>query len=203
MLVRNVTVQVSDRRYQRRLEDPRGIMLHRIGVDLKQGIVIGHDAISICDAFRGRNAEFVEVGEATGLQLPYTFLIGGDLGPPDLDGVIWQCLPLDEIGWHARGASGQFVGIGLIGDFRTIPASPSQWASAIQLVWRLCSAFGLPSGAVWGHGEVDGTHDGSKAPGKPYACPGDLLPMDQFRAEIGRILSGHRAGLLNGISLTR
>lgn len=176
---------VRDHKYQQRGTDSiDGIMVHRVGVDVRAGIVIGYEARTICDAFTGRNERWASVARATGGQNPYTFIIGGDHGPAVFDGKIWQALPLDEIGHHARRFSKRFIGIGLVGDFRARPPSEVQALAAVDLISDLCLLLGVLSRRVFGHGEVPGSHSGSKARGSPGACPGDLLSMAKLRAAI-------------------
>lgn len=173
-----------------RLRQPRdvgkiaGIMVHRAGVNLVTGQVIGYDAESICDAFCGRDPQWLEVAQATGRQNPYTFFVGGSLGPEDLDGKVWQALTLDEIGHHARRFSCSYLGVCMIGDFRREPPSSRQWRAAVDLVGDLCLLLGVRTKYVHGHGEVPDAHGGDKAPGEPAACPGEYWPMDTFRDDL-------------------
>ena len=177
--------QVSDGRAQwRSINRVVGLMVHRCGVNSRTGAVIGYDAPAICDAFTGRAPRWRDVAKATNGQNPYTFYIGGNLGPAELDGKVWQALPLDEIGHHALGCSADHIGIALIGDFRVGPASDRQWSAAVDLCADLCLMLSLPPRHVVGHGEMTQAHKGIKAPGQPGACPGDLLVMDAFRERI-------------------
>lgn len=114
-------------------------------------------------------------------------MIGGNLGRLELDGLVWQALPLTEFAPHARRFSGSYLSIACIGDFRVsydAPPSARQLSSLITLTSLLCIELDLTTGAVVGHGEVDGSHDGSKAPGRPAACPGGLLDMDRLRSAV-------------------
>ncbi len=181
---------VRDERYQHRdLAAVRGLMIHRCGVDLKTGAVLGLEAVEICDAFTGRVPRWHDVAAVTGRQNPYTFYVGGDRGHSDLQGKIWQALELTEIGHHARKFSRAYIGIGLIGDFRVVPPEAKQWGAAVSLCANLCLMLGLSWRRVFGHGEMPGAHGGDKAPGRPAACPGDLLPMGSFRETLGAVMS--------------
>ncbi len=167
---------------ERDFEKLEGIAIHRCGVDLRYGIELGFSAPDICDAFLGRRPEFADVAKATGGENAYSIYIGGDLGPSEFNGQIWQALPLSETGYHARRFSTPYLGIGLIGDFRFEPPSDEQYNSLIWLLTELCRAFTFdPYKQIAGHGELKGAHDGSKAPGKPNACPGDLVVMNHVR----------------------
>ena len=181
---------VRDERYQQRdLSAIRGLMLHRIGVDLKTGNVIGTEAIEICDAFTGRVPRWHKVASATGSQNPYTFYVGGDRGHSDLNGKVWQALELTEIGHHARKFSRTYIGIGLIGDFRVTPPSAKQFGAAVSLCSDLCLMLQLSSHRVFGHGEIEGAHGGEKAPGRSAACPGGFLPMGTFRESVAKVMA--------------
>ena len=184
-LPRSVVViadDVRDHSYQQRgTKAIEGVMVHRVGVDAGAGIVIGYDGPSICDAFTGRNPRWASVAKATGNQNPYTFIIGGDRGPEIFDGTIWQCLPVDEIGHHARRFSARYLGVALVGDFRDQVPSARQYLAAVDLISDLCLLLGVLSRRVLGHGEVPGAHSGAKSTGQPGACPGGLLDMPTFR----------------------
>lgn len=206
--IENMILRVDDGRSQiRDWEKLTGPMVHRTGLDDETGVVLGYDAASICDHFTGKDTTYPEVAKATGGQLAYSIMIGGDRGPPELDGKIWQTLPLDEIGHHARRfGSIPYLGIACVGDFREgvgRPMSDLQRASLVDLLALLCAAFGWdPYRDIKGHGEVPKTHDGSKAPGKPAACPGDLVKLNILRDDAAILMrdSGrrqlHDAGLV-------
>lgn len=177
--------QVRDHKDQERsIGAIEGIMLHRAGVDLRSGVVIGYDAVEIAEAFIGRNPRWKSVAKVTGSQNAYTFYIGGDVGPGQFDGRIWQALPLDEVGHHGRRFSWGHIGIACIGDFRVRPPSEKQWSAAVDLCGDLCLFLGIISRRVVGHGEIPNAHAGNKAPGKPAACPGDLWDMVAFREAV-------------------
>lgn len=187
--IQNVIDQVSDGRPDdrdwTRLE---AFYIHRCGVDSETGIVLGYDAIEICAAFTGKDPRWPEVAKATGGQVAYSLMVGGNLGPPEFDGVIWQTLPLDEIGYHARRFSKPGLGIGLIFDGRVAPASEKQYQSLTDLLALLSVAFGKdPYRYIRGHGEEKGAHDGSKAPGFPNACPGGFLAMNPLRDDVATL----------------
>jgi hypothetical protein len=174
----------------RSLGDVQGLMIHRTGVDHQTGVVLGYTAAEICDAFSGRVEKWLEVAKATGGENPYTFLVGGSLGSPDHDGLIWQALDLDDLGPHGRRwASRRYLGIAAIGDFRAPykhPPSRKQMAALVSLCALLALDLDLDPMAIVGHGEIARAHGGSKAPGKPAACPGDLLDMTELRGQVWR-----------------
>lgn len=188
MNIESIIDQVYDGRPdERSVDELVGVMVHRVGIDHQTGVVLGYDARPICDAFLGRVPKWAEVAKATGSQNAYTLLIGGDCGPLELDGKIWQALPLDEKGHHARRFSAPYLGVACIGDFRRhIGSTPSrrQRSSLVSVVSDLCLALGFGAADVVGHGEIRGAHGGEKAPGKPAACPGDLLDMGELRSVV-------------------
>jgi hypothetical protein len=190
MNIINVIDRVSDNRVSHRSWDKlKTIYLHRCGVDQKSGVVLGYDAPSVCDHFTGRDKTYPEVAAATGGEIAYSLMIGGDAGPPEFDGLIWQCLPLNEIGYHARRFSKEGLGIGLIFDGRVSPPSQKMYASLVDLLGLLCLGLGLnPYKSIRGHGEEPGAHGGSKAPGQPHACPGDLLVPNHVRDDTATIM---------------
>jgi hypothetical protein len=190
----NAIKECQDRNTEQRfdLEAIEGFAVHRCGVDHETGIALGYTGPEVSDAFTGKNPEWAEVAAATNYQNAYGIMIGGNLGPPEHDGTIWQLLPLDEIGWHARRFSRNYVGIGLIADPRHQEPSPLQMKSLESLLALLCPAFKKgPYQSVRGHGEIPGSHDGSKAPGQPAACPGDLLDMHALRADVDAQILWH------------
>lgn len=185
-MAENIIARVRD--YKEQLRDVsaiKGIMLHRCGANLKAGLVIGHDAETICDAFTGQIPQWESVAQVTGYQNAYTFYVGGSLGPDDLDGKVWQTLPIDEVGYHGRRFSNSHIGIACIGDFRVKPPSARQWRAVLDLCADLCLMLGMPPSAVIGHGEAPRAHGGHKAPGQKEACPGDLFSCTTFRLELG------------------
>ncbi len=186
--IENIISAVKDRRQRERdPESTKGIAIHRCGVNRQTGVVLGYDAKSICDAFLGRVPEWTEVAKATGGENAYTFFVGGNLGPNELDGVVWQALPLSEVGYHARRFSKSHIGVALIFDGRYDQPSLKQYSMAVRLVAELCEMLGLdPYRDVKGHGEIKGAHSGSKAPGQPEACPGhpENINLNIFRDDV-------------------
>ena len=184
----------------------QGGAVHRVGLDDQTGVVLGYDAVSISAHFTGEDTTYPLVARATGGQLAYSIMIGGDRGPPDLDGVVWQTLPLDDYGHHARRFSKPWIGIGCIGDFRKDvgrPMSPSQRASLVDILALITPALGWdPYRDIKGHGEIKGAHGGEKTPGKPAACPGDWVAMNTIRDDVATLARDgarrrlHEAGVI-------
>lgn len=181
----NIVDAVYDnKRHVRDFDKINMFMVHRCGVDLEMNTVLGYDGVSVSEAFRNGAASY-----ATGGQIAYTFLIGGGLGRDEYNGKIWQCLPMGEVGFHARQFSVKALGIGLIGDFRFQGPTIAQMMSLHDLLAALCVGWAKdPYTTIKGHGEVKGAHDGSKAKGKPAACPGDLLNMDHVRDDVTNLI---------------
>jgi hypothetical protein len=192
MRVEYVIEQAFDGGYlERDINAIQGIMVHRVGVDLKARppTVVGRSALEICQAFQGKVKHLLDVARATGYQNPYTVIIGGDQVGAVHDGTIWQVMPLDEVGWHARRWSRGYIGVACIGDFRVQAPSRRQRAALVFTLAVLCGRLGLlPYKQIKAHGEVAGAHDGTKAPGQPNACPGDLLNMDLLRDDVALVL---------------
>lgn len=183
--VRNLINFAADgRQKQRDRDELEGIMVHRCGVDLRTGTVLGYEARGVVSEFLGRGS-YPEVAKATGGENAYTIMIGGNLGPAEFDGAIWQLLSLDEVGHHARRFSAKYLGVALIADPREQPCSPMQYGSLVDFCAEVCAGWGWdPYKMIRGHGEVRGAHGGNKAPGEPYACPGDLLDMNGLRYDV-------------------
>lgn len=147
------------------------LAIHRVGIDKLQNLVLGLDAVAICQRF----ISDPEVAKYTGAEVPYTFIIGGEHG--DYDGLIWQCLPISDVGAHARRWSTPAVGIACVGDFRVDPPSEAQRDSLVALCSVLEDCFGDLE--IRGHDELKG---GSSDPNKK--CPGDKLHMGALRRDI-------------------
>lgn len=181
------------------------IGVHRVGRDMRYGIKLGDTAPEICAHFTGKNREFPEVAKTTGKENAYTFMIGGDLGDPQWNGVVWQVLPVYDIGKHARRWSEICLGIGLIADPRIKPCSRKQRDALIDLCVELCQmlhidpaktdAKGVPYLA--GHDELPG---GSRDLDK--ACPGDLLIMNELRRDVASTISDSALQRLLGTGMT-
>ena len=194
MQIINIIDRVYDGRDQYRdWEATKGIMLHRAGVNLKTNQVIGYDGLTVAQAFTGLLPEWAEVAKATGSQNAYTLMVGTDCAPEgvdEIDGKIWQALPLDEIGWHGRRFSRGWIGCCWLGDPRVRPLSDRARNSMLDLCAMLCRARGWdPYKNIKGHGEVTGAHGGEKAPGAPAACPGlSLRELNSFRDDVATFM---------------
>lgn len=178
----NIIEDCDDGIRQPRRDDLEGIMLHRCGIDLQTGIILGVDGKSISDIFTGKNQRYPAVTKVTGGQNPYTLYIGGHR---EADGVVWQALPLNEIGHHAKRWSKGYIGIACIGDYRREEPTPAQRHSLVDLLAGLCAAFAFdPYKSIRGHGEVQP----EKAFDQPGACPGELLNLNSIRYDTEQIM---------------
>jgi hypothetical protein len=187
--IRDVTKDVADGSHRRRdAHAIKRIAVHRCGVDLVWSNLIGYDAITICDAFADRDPHWVDtVAKATRCEIPYTLMLGGNLGPDEYDGVIWQTLPMLEIGAHARRWNHVAIGVAVIADPRVRPLSDKQHANLVELLSDLTQAFKIDPLAIdddgspflAGHTELPGA---SKDPNKQ--CPGKYLPMANLRQQV-------------------
>ena len=175
----DVISQCDDGKHRTRtpLLDIDTIAVHRIGKSL------GEDAITICRRF----TDDPEVAKYTGGEVPYGWIIGAG-------GIIWQCLPISEVGAHARRWNKQAVGVACIGDFRKHDMPGVQYDSLIKLLAAL--QFGFPRDlAIKGHDELPGA---SADPNKK--CPGDKLSMSNVRQSVAAYLEGEHLREL-GITL--
>jgi hypothetical protein len=183
----NIIEEVRDHKDQERgLWQIKGLMLHRCGVDLRTGTVLGYDGLSVARAFTGKMPHLQEVAKATGFQNAYTFMVNAGVGPHYFNGSVWQALPLDEVGWHGRRFSRGWVGCAWIGDPRVQPISRHGWDAMVKLCAGLCQLQGLdPMTQIKGHGEVKDAHGGEKAPGRRASCPGlSISKLDEFRRDV-------------------
>ena len=68
----------------------------------------------------------------------------------------------------------------------------------LKKLWLL-GKFGLkldPYKSIKGHGEVPGAHGGKKAPGQPYACPGDCVQMNLVRDDVAQVIASRSRSFL-------
>lgn len=161
----NVISQCDDGKHRTRepLTDIDTVAVHRIGKSL------GEDAVTICRRF----IDDPEVAKYTGGEVPYAFIIGADAGS-----TIWQCLPISEVGAHARRWNKQAIGVACIGDFRKHVMPSHQYAQLIKLL--ACLQFGFPRDLkIKGHDELPSA---SSDPNKK--CPGDKLSMERVRSAV-------------------
>jgi hypothetical protein len=153
------------------------IAVHRVGWILKRdgslSSKIGDTAEEICEAFTSNP----EVSKYTGGEIAYTLMV-------ERDGTIKQCLPVDEIGAHARRWNKQAIGVACIGDFRHEEMGPDQRSALEDLLTLLCLSFNLdPLRAIRGHDELPG---GSANPEK--RCPGNRLIMGDLRRSVKALI---------------
>jgi len=187
----NIIDEVSDgHKIDRVFDDHEGITIHRVGYNHKYGIDLGETAAEICGHFTGRNAQYPEVAKATGGELAYTIMIGKA-------GVPWQCLPLSDIGHHARRWSYKTVGVAVIGDPRYVPLTNEQYWSLVDVCSIISRVLGTSSVHVKGHDELPG---GMRD--KTKECPGKLLSMSQLRHDVWRVMraSAEQEALRVGLS---
>ncbi len=166
----DVIKQCDDGKHRTRtpLLDIDTIAVHRIGKSL------GEDAITICRRF----IDAPEVAKYTGGEVPYGWIIGAG-------GTIWQCLPISEVGAHARRWNKQAIGVACIGDFRKHDMPTVQYHPLIKLL--SCLQFGFPRDLeIKGHDELPGA---SSDPNKK--CPGDKLLMQSVRDAVQAYLEGN------------
>lgn len=167
--VTNVIEELYDgRQRERSLDDVELIAIHRVGVDLKLDLSLGKNGLEVAKQF----IHNPEVAKYTGGQNPYTFIV-------DPNGKIWQCLPVAEVGNHARRWSVPGLGVAFYGDFRFEAPTDAQRALGGALCHHLVDRLGLTPRDIHGHTAVPGA---TSTPGKE--CPGRRFSLDAFRTEI-------------------
>ena len=169
--VTNCIAQLDDGRHrQRSPERLTNILIHRVGVDLinDRKVGDGRTGPGIAEAFLKD-----PIGQYTGYQNPYTFYV-------NVVGHIWQALPIDEVGAHARAFNRKGLGIGCIGDFRVESPSDGLWGGLLVLCEYLLRGLSLRPGDVIGHTEAGLRATASS--GKQ--CPGAKFDLDLFRKEL-------------------
>jgi len=187
----NIIDRVSDGKFkQRDWGKHDGLGIHRVGYDHLTKVNLGETAPEICDHFTGKNSQYPEVARATGGENAYTIMIGAS-------GAVWQCLPLGDIGYHARRWSYNCVGIAVIGDPRYVELPHKQYWALVDVCVLLSRVLGTSKEQIRGHDELKG---GSKNTKKE--CPGRLLIMDDLRFEVDAVMrstaenEAHRVGLV-------
>jgi hypothetical protein len=178
--IHNVIDEVSDGKIiARDWAEHEGVTVHRVGYNHRYGINLGNTAPEICAHFTGKNSTHPEVARATGGQNAYTIMVGRE-------GIIWQCLPLGDVGHHARAWSSKTIGIAVIGDPRYISPTPEQYWALVDACSLVSRVLGTSSDEIKGHDERKGARgDISKA------CPGRLLSMDQLRYDTHAAMRAH------------
>jgi hypothetical protein len=162
----------------RQRTDVTGIIVHRIEVS-QEDASYADTPEDVARFFRDHPIGM----KATGGDMPYPLLIARD-------GEVTQTVPLRFITPHAKAHNPRSIGVGVIGDFRSVRPTPAQRAATIAVCAALLGYFGLAASAISGHDELQG---GSSDPEK--ICPGPgLLPSD-VRDEVRTFLAGNRAEL--------
>lgn len=174
--VSNIIEEVRDRRQRERdVSRIKKIILHRVGKNIPLGLSLGDTGPEIARRF----LYDPKVAKFTGWENPYTFYIGARVGR------IWQALPVDEVGNHARRWNRAGLGAALIGDFRHEEPSRAVWGAAIVLCNYLVRCLGLTPEDVEPH--TGGSLTGTSASASKE-CPGGKWDMDRFRRELARDL---------------
>jgi N-acetylmuramoyl-L-alanine amidase len=94
------------------------------------------------------------------------------------DGTIFEGRGLYE-GAHAKGYNASSVGICMSGNFDKIVPTQSQMTSSYAICKTLLSDYKLTAENVIGHREIEGV---------TKTCPGLNFNMDEFRAQIKKLL---------------
>jgi N-acetyl-anhydromuramyl-L-alanine amidase AmpD len=155
------------------------IVIHRVGKDHKTKANLGDTGPEIARKFLHDPA----IAKYTGGQNPYTFYIGAD-------GTIWQALPVDEVGNHARAWNKRGIGIACIGDFREVSPPNAQFEACFNLCEYLLKCLGLKHAAVGGHSEFGAT--ATNSPRKE--CPGRMFDLPFLRHELALVVPYNLSG---------
>lgn len=175
--IKDITALVDDGKPHERAKRVSKIAIHRVGLDLYNHINLGPTAQDICAHFTGRNGVFPEVAKATGGEVPYTFIVGG--GSDTYDGVIWQCLPVMDVGRHARRWNEEAIGVACIGDFRVKPPTRAQVHAVTDLCVELCLSLGIGPEEIWGHMELP-----NASADRDKECPGMFFDVERLRDDV-------------------
>lgn len=149
------------------------LIIHRVGKDSRTKANLGDTGPEIARKFLFDPA----IAKYTGGQNPYTFYIGSD-------GTIWQALPVDEVGNHARRWNKRGIGIACIGDFRDVSPSKAQFEACVDLCAYLLKCLGLRHDAVGGHSEFGAT--ATNSPNKE--CPGSRFDLPYLRHQLANLV---------------
>lgn len=158
------------RHRERGISRIKKLILHRVGKDIPNNLSLGDTGPEIAKQFLFNP----EVAKYTGGQNPYTFYIDPGVGK------IWQALPIDEVGNHARRWNVPGLGIALIGDYRHEEPSNALWGAAKVLCGHLVEALGLTPWDIQGHTESG--PGATSTPGKQ--CPGAKFDVGFFRVSL-------------------
>jgi len=145
-----------DASHRSRKKQIEGEIVHRFGLNL------AHDAAGV--------ARFARLDANVGSKMAYTFVVLED-------GTIEQALPLDAIGWHARGWSETHLGIAVLGDFRKHLPTVNQLQALIELLAELSAMRGSIT-----FGAHDQFPNSSNDPNKQ--CPGEFLDCGALRDQV-------------------
>jgi len=154
----------------------QGITIHRVGYDHLTGIDLGATAVEICAHFTGTNSRYPEVAKATGGQLAYTIMIGKK-------GEVWQCLPLGDVGHHARRWSSRTIGVAVIGDPRKFEVPHAQYWALVDTCSLIARVLGTSSNQIKGHDERHGARRDRRK-----RCPGRHLKLSQLRYDVHMVM---------------
>ena len=165
LIIRDVILECNDGKISTR-EDPSILVVHRISFALDDVCPVPDEILDgpkIAGMYRDTCK--YRAGSYTGGQMPYTFVVLQD-------GTIDQCLPVRELGPHAKRWSWPGVSLAVVGDHRRRQPPEGQWFAVI-LFAALWHAAGLD---LHGHTELDGASDDPLK-----RCPGKYLSMDVVR----------------------
>jgi N-acetylmuramoyl-L-alanine amidase len=102
-------------------------------------------------------------------RLSYHYLISAD-------GTVYKINRDRDITWTVAHGNSGALSVCLVGNRSLLVTPPPQWRAAVELFRRLQQAY--PAAVIYGHKECPTT------PAQATQCPGNLVPMDAFRADV-------------------
>lgn len=170
LIIRDLLLECNDGKITVR-GDPSSLIIHRISFAADDVHPVPDDILNgpkIAGMYRDTGK--YRAGSYTDGQMPYTFVMLRD-------GTIDQCLPVRELGPHAKRWSWPGVSLAVVGDHRRRQPPEDQWFAVIHFS-TLWFAAGLE---LHGHTELKGSSDDPLK-----RCPGEYLSMDVLRRVVAR-----------------
>jgi hypothetical protein len=172
----DVTSEAQDIKY-RKLIKPENVIIHRIGPELE----CADNECEYCSSEQARDNSKHHFGlhvsdwfqshrslGGTGGENPYHIVVDFDK--------IFQCMPLNECGVHARRWNSSSIAVAVRGDFSIDHPTPYQ-KEAVRSLCGILTAF-LGRFNIMGHTELAyASNDPMKV------CPGKFLYMDNIRTD--------------------
>jgi N-acetyl-anhydromuramyl-L-alanine amidase AmpD len=168
-IINQTHICTSSRFKYRHLANIKKIVIHRIGFK-------GENYSPVKTILQGfLNDEAAR--KAVGGKFPYHFVIAES-------GEIYQALPLQVIGNHAKGHNEDSIAVAFIGDFRDKPPTISSYAAGLELVCRLCICCNIWESNVFGHTQLPKSTSWAN-----HKCPGREFNIEKFTLILQQMLA--------------